>query len=421
VVDSTGSSGKKVAYLGKEYDFVFDVDIEDGKPPLKLPYNLSDNPYEAATKFLGDNELPITYLDSVANFITQNSQGATIGQASDAPSADPYGTESRYRPDGAQQPSKPKYLPHMQYLALTQSKLEAALKKLKDLNAKHIQAGNKHIAMNPSNLNLLETLVGTIAHTSSNLGGEGLPSTLEAAQIIFSIVSQWPYGDRLPALDFLRCLVTQPKVAALTDRHHGNIVNIALRGALDTEDPLEGDSKTLGDFIEKRVDESKVNANCVMMALRTVTNLFSTPEGGKLLAAEASTVISFLSRVAGAGGGQPIGPENNNVQIALTSATFNFGCLAFRERKKSPPEENVDLGSLAQLINIVETVVRKQSDGEVLFRALMTLGMILAVDGEPRELAKSLEVDRWVSEAAKKTKDARLKDVAAECLAYLKQ
>jgi hypothetical protein len=38
-------------------------------------------PYEAATKFIGDNELPMTYLDQVANFITQNTQGATIGQS----------------------------------------------------------------------------------------------------------------------------------------------------------------------------------------------------------------------------------------------------------------------------------------------------------------------------------------------------
>lgn len=51
------ASGKKVDYLGKDYDYVFDVDIEEGKPPLKLPYNLSQNPYEAATKFITDNEL----------------------------------------------------------------------------------------------------------------------------------------------------------------------------------------------------------------------------------------------------------------------------------------------------------------------------------------------------------------------------
>jgi phospholipase A-2-activating protein len=38
VVDAVGS-GRKQLHEGKEYDYVFDVDIQDGVPPLKLPYN----------------------------------------------------------------------------------------------------------------------------------------------------------------------------------------------------------------------------------------------------------------------------------------------------------------------------------------------------------------------------------------------
>lgn len=97
VVDSAGSGGRKVSYNGKDYDYVFDVDIEEGKPPLKLPYNVNQNHYEVARKFIEDNELPLTYLDQVANFIIQNTQGATLGQ-SNAQGADPWGSESRYRP-----------------------------------------------------------------------------------------------------------------------------------------------------------------------------------------------------------------------------------------------------------------------------------------------------------------------------------
>ena len=40
VVDAVGSDRKQV-YEGKEYDYVFDVDIKDGAPPLKLPYNVT--------------------------------------------------------------------------------------------------------------------------------------------------------------------------------------------------------------------------------------------------------------------------------------------------------------------------------------------------------------------------------------------
>ena len=90
VVDAVGSSRKK-EFNGKEYDYVFDVDIKEGSPPLKLPYNASENPYEAATKFLANNELSMTYLDTVAQFIISNSSGTTIGQQQSAPDPDPYG------------------------------------------------------------------------------------------------------------------------------------------------------------------------------------------------------------------------------------------------------------------------------------------------------------------------------------------
>ena len=39
-MDAVGQ-GRKQLYKGKEYDYVFDVDIQDGVPPLKLPYNVS--------------------------------------------------------------------------------------------------------------------------------------------------------------------------------------------------------------------------------------------------------------------------------------------------------------------------------------------------------------------------------------------
>lgn len=40
VVDAVGS-GRKIQYEGKEYDYVFDVDVQEGVSPLKLPYNVN--------------------------------------------------------------------------------------------------------------------------------------------------------------------------------------------------------------------------------------------------------------------------------------------------------------------------------------------------------------------------------------------
>ena len=72
-----GASGKET-FDGKEYDFIFNVDLEDGKPAIKLPYNLTEDPWRAAQNFIHNNKLPIVYLEQVANFIINNT-GKILG------------------------------------------------------------------------------------------------------------------------------------------------------------------------------------------------------------------------------------------------------------------------------------------------------------------------------------------------------
>lgn len=69
VGDVMGASGGSPATSGKqlhngiEYDYVFSVDIQDGVPPLKLPYNNGDDPWSAAQKFIHDNNLSQLFLE----------------------------------------------------------------------------------------------------------------------------------------------------------------------------------------------------------------------------------------------------------------------------------------------------------------------------------------------------------------------
>ena len=92
-MDAVGSQRKQL-YEGKEYDYVFEVDVQEGAPKLKLPYNANgmvfyslcgmpvdqktENPYTAAQRFLNANDLPISYLDQVANFIEQQAGGVNL-------------------------------------------------------------------------------------------------------------------------------------------------------------------------------------------------------------------------------------------------------------------------------------------------------------------------------------------------------
>ncbi|KAJ6502016.1 WD-40 repeat-containing protein [Mycena sanguinolenta] len=72
-----GSSSEKTKTLfeGKEYDYVWDVAIEDGEPAFKLPYNVTENPAAAAQRFLERNNLPLTHVNTILEFICQNTPG----------------------------------------------------------------------------------------------------------------------------------------------------------------------------------------------------------------------------------------------------------------------------------------------------------------------------------------------------------
>ena len=282
VVDAVGSSGRKQEYLGQDYDYVFDVDIKDGAPPLKLPYNLAQNPYEAATKFLQDNELPLTYLDSVANFITTNTQGATIGQTQEPQPAgsDPYGIESRYRPgdsSSASQPpplssAPPKILPQTTYLSIKQANLKTIQKKIEELNQKLIFNGNKDLSLNPSDLNTLQSLTAYLEHPPSEPSKPPTAAIKRGVELVVKVATTWPPVQRLPGLDLLRLLAAGTNaLATYKTAQGGNIVDALERSG---------------------VFEDKERSNNVMLATRTFVNLFETPEGRTLLDAELDKVMS---------------------------------------------------------------------------------------------------------------------------------
>lgn len=380
VVDAVGSTGKKVEYNGQSYDYVFDVDIEDGKPALKLPYNLSENPYERATKFLGDNELPLTYLDNVANFITENTKGATLG-ADAAPSGgpDPYGTESRYRPGQPAEPQQPKVLPQKEYLNISAAKYEAMFNKILTINKNMISSGRKDAAFNPEEETILRALRESLESSK--------PLPPKALSLVVRLVTQWPYGDRLPGLDLLRCVAKFPLAADVSDPQHGTLLDLAIAASL----PSDGDAPS---------------ENAVMMGLRTLANLFSSANGRSVVSANADKAIGFLERVTGISGGDPIGPFNRNVLIAATTVAINLAVLAHRERLLAVEQRR-------RLVIVLGAVLNKdQSDSEVLYRALVALGTVLSASNQE---SANLGVAGWIQAAASRSSEDRVKAVASEC------
>ncbi|KAL6690634.1 PFU domain-containing protein [Trichoderma pleuroticola] len=378
VVDAVGSTGKKVEYNGQSYDFVFDVDIEDGKPALKLPYNLSENPYERATKFLNDNELPLSYLDSVANFITENTKGATLGKSERSTGPDPYGTESRYRPGEESQSQTPKVLPQREYLNISAAKYEAILNKISNVNKTMMSSGRKDVALNPGE-------DATLQSSKAALDASKAIST-PTLNVILKIVTEWPYSDRLAGLDLLRCVARFPIAAQFKGPQNETLLDIAVVSSIP--------------------DDFPPNENAAMMGARTIANLFGSADGRSLASSQADKAISFLERVTGIKGGEPIGKFNRNVLVALTTVAVNYSVLVNKEKLLNPEQRR-------RLVTVLGTILKDQTDSEVLYRALVALGTILSTS---KDEAKSLGVAAWVEGAASKSSEERIKGVADECL-----
>ena len=405
VVDAVGSSGKKIDYLGKDYDYVFDVDIEDGKPPLKLPFNLSQNPHEAAAIFLQDNELPMSYNDQVVDFILKNTQGATLGQSSQssgqAPAgSDPWGMESRYRP-GESQPSssppppssRPKVLPQTQYLSIKTANLPIILKKIEELNTQLVISGAKDSTLSPDQISLLRTLITSLEKSSLNLPASD-PSAPEGIEILLHLLTSWPPASRLPVLDLIRLLAAgSPATATFRTSSSASIIEI---------------------FAQSGVIADMERPNNVMLGVRALANLFETDKG-RQLSDEKFTEIHGLVAPLCKGS---TSANNRNLTIAVATLYINYAVLCNSASHANLPS------SMDRALVIVEDLtglLRAEKDSEAVYRALVGLGTVLGLGEEVVSAARELyEVPDVVRMVKGRNGEPRIKGVIGEIEGMLK-
>ncbi|KAJ0427006.1 PUL domain-containing protein [Aspergillus carlsbadensis] len=370
VVDSAGSSGRKTEYLGQDYDYVFDVDVEDGKPPLKLPYNLSQNPYEAATKFIGDNELPMSYLDQVAQFIVQNTQGATLGQSAQATApagSDPWGTENRYRPGDAtaSQPapipeSRPKVLPQKIYLSIRTANLKVVARKLQELNDKLVSDGSKDLSLSPSEL---DTLISLCNELESSNTLKDSPAVEAGVNLLLKLATAWPAANRLPGLDLLRLFAAATPLTATADY-----------GGKDLITKLE----------EGGVFKPPINVNNAMLSVRMLANLFETDAGRNLVIDRFDQVIAAVKSSLVNGGVAP----NRNLTIAVATLYINIAVYSTSEGRQSSLESG-QRGLV--LLEELTRVLSKEKDSEAVYRCLVALGtLVKELDTEIKTAVKEV-------------------------------
>lgn len=424
VVGAAPSSGSKKMYNGKEYDYVFDVDIEEGKPPLKLPYNTTQNPHEAAMKFLQNNELPMTYLEETANFIVKSTQGASLGQPSQPQpqpaGADPWGSESRYRPEAVStyQPStsmsSSRKLPHKDYLSIVTGKPEASYRQILKLNSQYAAAGDSGSTLSESELDTLSGVFKRLeSYTfTSQASIEPTPAFDASVPIAVKIATQWqPPQNRLAGLDMLRFLAAAVKNYPEIKVHGENLVALVAKSGIFGKDMLAS------------------NAKLPMIAIRFFSNLVYSSELGKgLLEAEYDLLVSTVKLAT------PMAIADVALAVAVTTFYLNLAvyCTSrtMLNRDETSDRALTVLEELQKLLSSFPAVdpqltgTALQQATEPVFRAVVGLGTILTglKDEQITMAAKDIfDIPATLNEVKAKglLKEPRFQGLTSEIMAAL--
>ncbi|CDW56172.1 phospholipase A 2 activating protein [Trichuris trichiura] len=222
---------EKTVYEGKEYDCVFEIDVADDQPHLKLPYNFGDDPWTCAQQFITKHKLPPTYLEKVADFVVessarvanQNSFATTsidpfVGSSrqiaagtcddsnkSKSDVSDPFTGSARYIPSYSSDfkvpmfdPFKPRGcgMPTREYYTFNSVNAEGLTAKLKVFNV----AVDSKLAIEPAHLVILENFA---RNTDDVITDEALDSLRRCLC--------WPEEFLLPVVDCLRLVLLTEK------------------------------------------------------------------------------------------------------------------------------------------------------------------------------------------------------------------
>jgi phospholipase A-2-activating protein len=392
VVDSA-SSATKVSYNGKDYDYVFDVDIEDGKPPLKLPYNANENPYEAARKFIEANKLPMTYLDEVTNFITRNTGSASIGtrEQTAGGGSDPWGTENRYRPGDSNVPPSPpvqKILPQKGYLTISTANHQMILKKIKEFNELFISEGQKDLVLSEKDISTLAAAISKLGPVAGKQEASiSLPAS--AIEITLRACTEWPVEKRLPWLDLLRLLVaaSSDSITFSSSQPGQDLVTILTNANAFATDTPE---------------------NNVMLAIRSFANLFASSEGRTLADTKFEDILALTAAHASS--------KNKNLSIALTTLYINYAVLFTSpptSNSQEPATPNPDRA--LSLLAALQDILKAASDPEALYRALVATGTVLTMGRDFADVAREgLEIEEAIERAEKIGGEERIKVIVKE-------
>uniref|UniRef100_A0A0E0E741 Phospholipase A-2-activating protein n=1 Tax=Oryza meridionalis TaxID=40149 RepID=A0A0E0E741_9ORYZ len=375
VVDGPGDAAAAPGQFhdGVRYDFVFNVDIGDGEPMRKLPYNRSDDPYAVADKWLLKENLPLTYRQQVVEFILQNS-----GQNNFVPDPsfrDPYTGANAYVPGQSASSTvsapKPtfKHIPKNGMLTFETAQFEGILKKLSEFNATlSSNLEQKELSLSEIELSRLAAIAKVLKETSFYHTSKLADADMT---LLLKMLKSWPTQMMFPVIDFLRMFVLHPDGATLLLK------------------AIESGNDVLAETFHKVVTPPVQPPN-VLTTLKAVTNLFDKPCLHQWLRIHGMEIIDSVSSCKTT--------FSKNAHLAYSTLLLNYAVLSI---------ESKDEQSQAQILSAALEIAEDDTqDADSKYRALMLNGLV-------KSIALDLDV-KSVANTARASKDSKIAEVGAD-------
>lgn len=368
---------------------------------LKLPYRLSEDPFEAARKFTENNKLPDTYVDQVVNFITTNLRrtGRNGGDAPPGLGSNIWGTKTQYRPSevGAPSEKRPstlsKILPQTEYVMIFEPDPMAIRTKILDFN-QHVADGEfKLLSLSAKDQDILARLAHQLSEAQLSTNASTEISCMDYVQLIYKVSIQWPTDKRLPGLGLLRLLAATP--------------SSALVGQTSKDDSTIVDLLASSELLEPSLPPSGIS-----MVVNVLSNLFSSDEGRFILDGSFSslrkTIAPFLE--------YNVLRQHDDLALAVSTLYLNYAVLlpatALSQDRSGDPAHRA-LGMLEDLTNMLPGCSKNH---EALYRCFVAIGTVLTRGmNEAREaVRRTFSEEPVVGIIQKGREDSRIKNLQAE-------
>ncbi|KAL9333410.1 hypothetical protein Peur_073549 [Populus x canadensis] len=386
VVDGPEDGMKRPVLDGFEYDYVFDVDIGDGEPIRKLPYNRSDNPYDTADKWLLKENLPLAYRQQIVEFILQNSgQG---GVALDSSFRDPFTGANAYIPGGSSSMSvvsaKPtfKHIPKKGMLVFDVAQFDGILKKITEFhNSLLSDPVKKDLSLSELEISRLGAVIKILKDTSHYHTSRFADADIA---LLLKLLKSWPLAMIFPVIDILRMLVLHPDGATVLLKH------------------VEDENDILMEMIKRVTTNPPLPPN-LLTGIRAVTNLFKNLPYHTWLQKHQSEILDVFSSCYSS--------PNKNLQLSYATMILNYAVLLIEKK---------DLEGQSQVLTAALEIAEGENiEVDSKFRALVAVGSLM-LDGLVKRIAMDFDVEN-VAKTAKASKETKIAEVGADIELLTKQ